>query len=503
MLPTSGNCNVWKKPNNEPIFFPKAFLVNNNVPPFLVYTLDILPKDIPAPKAIKILIKRMTGKMSRVYTKNGGTLLFTRKAFGKKMGSLFGFFQTLQLPLVGSTVALAIVWAFRNIQGPNGGDLSTQWYIYLIAFVIYFLCSMVPFFGFTSSNISLYILWFLKWLIIIASIVLAFCEIKNFGHNIGQGSTIKLSGFNYFDLIAALMTFFFAFGGFEVVASMSGDLKNSKKSMISTILMIILFIGIFYFFYYYAIMGALGPKGVAPTSKTSEPNPINNIFEKVLGIKPSFNDVKIGSIAVAVLLVITQISNKSGSRLQGVWGNTRIISSYSENGYLPDVFTRKNKYNQYMNALYFDLILCTFFTVLYLILNFFLKFLASGALQAVSYISFMQYLGVASACLYMGYKKDSKIKNKKWENVYFIFVIIAIIFILISYMVGGIYDFVNYLNKTPGYRDPDKLTVILTDGIIFLFFDIWYMLSLFQKKWHLKIETKVQIENPKMAAKII
>ena len=206
---------------------------------------------------------------------------------------------------------------------------------------------------------------------------------------------------------------------------------------------------------------------------------------------------------MAVLLVITQISNKSGSRLQGVWGNTRIISSYSENGYLPDVFTRKNKYNQYMNALYFDLILCTFFTVLYLILNFFLKFLASGALQAVSYISFMQYLGVASACLYMGYKKDSKIKNKKWENVYFIFVIIAIIFILISYMVGGIYDFVNYLNKTPGYRDPDKLTVILTDGIIFLFFDIWYMLSLFQKKWHLKIETKVQIENPKMAAKII
>ena len=92
------------------------------------------------------------------------------------------------------------------------------------------------------------------------------------------------------------MTFFFAFGGFEVVASMSGDLKNSKKSMISTILMIILFIGIFYFFYYYAIMGALGPKGVAPTSKTNEPNPINNIFEKVLGIKPSFNDVKIGSI---------------------------------------------------------------------------------------------------------------------------------------------------------------------------------------------------------------
>ncbi len=428
---------------------------------------------------------RAFGKLSQKYDANGGTLLYTRKAFGYRVGGVIGFFQLLQLPINSSTVAIAFVWAFNGIHA-GGVNLGDQWYIYILAFILYLLFSIVPYFGFTNSKISLFIFWFLKWSIIVGSIIASLFLIKSYGHNIGQyiapGKNMFTgkNSINFFGMIAAFTTFFFAFGGFEVVASMSNDLKDAKKNIASTIAWIVILVALFYIFYYFIILGCVGPKGISSNSR-NDLNPFISVFSKVFnkskGIGDNIIKVTAGVVAalLALFLIITQIFNKGTSRTQSAWGNTRIINAYSSAGYLSPKLQRKNKYGQFYKAFWLDFIIASVFTVFYLIVQLIivltkkqnLGFIGSGALQTVAYISFIQYLGSIAACLWLAHKKK-KIKISLFDTIYFSITAVLILFFMIMFLVGGFVQISEYIHGD----ENGSLTSILTTSFIIIFFII-------------------------------
>lgn len=393
------------------------------------------------------------GKMSQYFNRNGGVLLYTRAAFGQKAGGIFGMFQLLQLPIVASTVAIGFAWAFTGIN-----NLQNNVFILSGALILFLVLSIIPRYNFTTNRTSLLILWVMKWFIIVAMAILALVEIKHFTQNIAHNSA-RSSFQNYWTFTEATVTFFFAFGGFEAVASMTDDLEDSKHNMIKVLVMIIIFVCLFYIIYYFLIVGPLGvnsnPKSIDNVGipiggayKTNDSfNPINSIFAKIFynsdPSKLKFGAGALGTI-LSLLLVLTQIANKGASRLQAGWANTRIISAYASCGYLPYSFLSKNKYGQYVVAFWFDFVIAFIFSLLFIFFRIFkLNFLYSGALGVVAYISFFQYAGVLAAALWIKIRNKKIIPNRTHNisnamAVLFATVLAFIVTLLCSFVADGI-----------------------------------------------------------------
>ena len=459
------------------------------------------------------------GKLSSYFGRNGGPLLYTHAVFGKKAGAIVGMYQLLQLPVLASTVAIGFAWAFTGIHTGGGSDLSTQWYILIGALVLYFVFSIVPRYSFTTNQISLYILWILKWLIIVAMIIVALTELRHFGDNIARNGYVP-RGLTYWTFIVSFLNFFFAFGGFEAVASVSDDLEDSEKNIPKVLASIIITICIFYLGFYFIIVGALGvfdannpnnANGIpVGTTKLEEYNPVNSIFANLIS-RTSSTSLSFGAgaagIILALALIITQISNKAASKLQSAWANTRILAAYSDCGYLPVRFSKKTFNDRYGNSFWLDFIISAVFSIIFIVFKLTnAQVLYSGAVGIVAYLSFVQYLAAILSLLWLKITERDRygprfswkekrfvhskivnkriiIKNKELSVrpilfVCFVFTAIAIGTLLVSYIGAGIDNFILAIRGNAGGSGN---TIWVTAGILVLVFVFAILIIIFSK----------------------
>lgn len=427
------------------------------------------------------------GRMACRFNKNGGTLLYVRRTFGRSASGFAGMYQLLQMPLLTASIPITTVWLFSALKTGSGHHLDKMWYIYVLGFLVLLVACMIPALGFTSSELTLYILWFFKWAVVILIFILAFIEIKSFPHNIfhngynpmtkkSAGSSVKV----YEQLVTSLITFFFAFGGFEAVAAQTEDIKDGKSKIVSILLKMIMAVCVFYLFYYFFFLGALGASTSPSTpslvsDNSSDPNPINNLLAVIFN-KGTLILAGSGMIVLFVINVILQVLNKSSSRIQCGWGNAKIIASYAEVGFLPKVFYEKNKYNKRSWALGLDIAICLTFSLIFLGLSFGGKYLIFGVLDIISYISFMQYFIVTICCIVLHFKKSDKFKLATWELIYYLFIVTVIAVFVGSYTVIGFSNLHQYIIASSAEKaDPQfkaNLTVmidVIMLTIIFVF----------------------------------
>lgn len=410
--------------------------------------------------AIAFIVGLGYAKLSRHYDTNGGVFVFAYKAFGRNSAYFFGWMQYIKSPTVALTTILGMVWAFKGIHlgsEPIGNDGSYAWWLYVLAIGLFILIFWSLYFGFTGGKIALIILSVLKWFFFIFLIGLSLYwlkDAKSFFNNIFANgyspSTWKTSYKTFLSIAPAIMTFFFAFGGFEDFASMANDFENPKSTLPKAIIFVFVASTVFYLIVFYLILGSLGTTGkfgLDPNSTgTGDINPINNLIYKTFGSGT-------GAIALAfgLILAFSQVANKSCARLQTSWALSRQLSPLGSSGFLPRLIGRRNKYGQLKNALVFDFIIVSFFICLYLLIAIFVfhnqnSGRLSGALGIYSFIAFVVYFGTLISLIKIASRERTVINLNIYEKIMYWFGIIALALIIILYVYSGVSTYDGFIN---------------------------------------------------------
>ncbi len=358
------------------------------------------------------------GRLSNKFSTNGGAFLYARKIMGKKMSSVAGFFQYIQAPFIGLSALFGMLWAFQGIEAGALGNLAHSYITYIVALVCFFASWVVLSYGFTTTKLTLYILWALKWAVLIFIIIVALLRAPHFAQNINGANSFKpKGGIHFVSFISSLFTFFFAFGGFEGIATVADDVENPEKNVKKALVTIILLGTLFYIFFYYILLGSLGSTNHIPKPNAYKPlpfnnggdyNPINELL-KTIGITNSFT-AGIGSAVILVLIVLSQLANKSTSRIQNGWVNARILSVIAKGGFLPEVFEKVDKYSQFKASLWLDSVITFTLFIIFYPIYYYTKFNIAGALDLYTVSAFFQYLVVMICIL------KYKITNKKIKH---------------------------------------------------------------------------------------
>ena len=409
------------------------------------------------------------GKLAKYYGKNGGSLYYINKGFNEK-GAIIGFFQMIQNPLFSSIIPLAFVWIFTGVGLHSvTNDLSKEFYIFIIGFVIFLFISLIPLWGFTPANLSLYILWSMKWLILLIVFVLCCFRLQYFINNIFHNH-YKPSNFNYFSIITSTMIFFFSFSGVESMSAISEDLENPKKNILKTIITVGIIILLFYFLYYYFILGVLGVK-LLPVPGKNNSNPLNLIF-KSFGYTLTWGNGGINSLVI-ILLIIGQIGNKFSARSADAWENSRIISAFAKLEYIPKKFSNKNKKGILYNALITDIIVTVILIIIFLIGNYFSIIRLDEIMESATYITMIIY--IFSFLAFFKIQKinpDFKKQITLTNNIYIFMVFCLLIFIWINYNIFIIIKLIQHFQhpNNPAYKNAFQMLIpVIITIIVYIF----------------------------------
>ncbi|URM52757.1 APC family permease [Mycoplasma sp. SG1] len=380
----------------------------------------------------------------------GGSYIYVRRAFGNFTGYIAGWYQYIQGPFVCVTTVSAIAWAFKSWTGfSTSGNFYDNYQFWIIAFAILsvIIIIVILYFGLAPTTYSLWFLWALKWGVIIFSLVLCFSRM--FWSNSGDGgffSNIFNNGYtpknlNMGQAVDSLITFFFAYGGFEGIAAVANDVENPHKNMPKILLGIIIFTTIFYVFAFLLFLGALGAQNGLASG--SDVNPINMIFKNLFQTKLNWGVV---AMLLGLLAVVGQIANKLTSRIQNGWVNTRLIAPLAADGFLPIRFAKRNRYHQFKNALFLDSIISIVLVLIYFSIFLSVPFFKSGAgmdvlsgsLDLYSLVVFVQYGLTMFAAWKLASPKVGFLTVKKWERYMYFFGGIFLFFLLGYYLVNNV-----------------------------------------------------------------
>ncbi|WP_434414887.1 APC family permease [symbiont of Argiope bruennichi] len=409
------------------------------------------------------------GKLSQKIEGYGGSYLYVRKAFGNYLGFLTGWLQYIQAPLAATAAVAGIVWTFQNVSifGSNNFFEEHQTYIIIGSFLAFFAIIIILNFGIKLSYIFMNLLWFFKWLIIFFVMILALFNLKNFSSNFINSEKINPS---FKDIVNVVITFFFAYGGIEGITAISED-ASSKKKINFILMMIVIFSTLFYIIYYLLIVGANGKN--LNTSNTT--NSINITISSVLGS---------GVFATVLYFfsIVSQVATKLNAKLQNGWVNAKLIAPLALDGFLPVVFAKKNKHDQFSNAIYLDSIITIIVLIFYwvaIFLNSHYKKELDATFSIYTLVVFFQYIFTFLAILKFQSKKFNLIKLSIFENIWFSFVLIILIFLSLFWLISNFIDIFS-ANYDFVFQLGSLFTVFIIANIIYFFS---YLSKNFSKKF--------------------
>lgn len=388
-------------------------------------------------------------RLSAFYTNYGGSYTYAKHAFKRPAAFAVGWLQYAKCPMIMVSAVSGVVWAFSGTSVFNSYEVL----IFIITIFVFIALYAVVTFGFASTMWTAYILWFFKWVILLAVIVIALTRITHFAGNFNEPYTPPYDAIGFTGFVFAIVTFFFAFGGFEGIAVLTEDLHDSQTNMRRTILWLILSATVFYIVYHLLLLCSIGKTGVygmlphyietasgqrvinkEADPNIASPNPLNNLFFTVFGFG-------LGS-ALLIPAIFSQVCNKLTAPVQYPWVNSRMIACLARDGHLPYQFAERNKHHQFQKAIILDAVLAMTIIVIYVIMvavNPNYKNKLDATLDLYALVAFTQYLGTFAAYFSL-YRKDERVKKvtKPYDLALFGVVSLVLIFLLGSYVYGGI-----------------------------------------------------------------
>lgn len=293
---------------------------------------------------------------------------------------------------------------------------------------------MISTFGINFSKRFLFSFASIKWVIIGLAffIVIAFAFIDN--NFVNNFATTKAVGAA--TIFGSVVSFLFAFGGMGDISALSKDTKtkNFRKILMSVFYTIF----IFYFIFYIFFLGIREDVNVDPNTSA---------FAQVFILA-------FGSTGL-ILFAIGLFFNQSAGRISSTIATGRKLAPLAIDGYFPAFLGKKNKNDEYKNAIYFSVVLSIFSMIFLNIIPriFNLEDSFESILQIGTLGFVFQYFFTTLTVVVLAKKKLIK-KIPRWEiSIYYaglVIMFVVFLVVLVPPIVGEPWTLSNTI-KTPTF----------------------------------------------------
>ena len=257
-------------------------------------------------------------EVSGLFKSNGGAYVYTKEAFGNFAGFEVGFMKYIVQVIAWATMAVGFTTALSAIVPSMAkGSKHTG----MILFIILFLTTI----NLLGIDIVKYVnnvatIGKLVPLIIFIVAGLFFIKGENFQPVVPKGLTVTTFS-------EAAILIFYAFTGFEAIATASEDMENPKKNLPIAIAIAIGCVAVMYFLIQIVSIGTLG-KSLAGTE-----TPVVDAMNSFMGTKGG------------MLVTVGTLISIGGINVAASFQTPRGCMALAERGMLPPVIMKKGRRN--------------------------------------------------------------------------------------------------------------------------------------------------------------
>lgn len=370
---------------------------------------------------------------AKYVNKSGASYAYATAAFGENVGFYVGITRFVAASIAWGVIATAVVKTTLAIFGGNTQDFVSVTIGLLILMVVLLLVNVTgnKVFAFFNNLATIG-----KLAALITTIIVGFIVVMLTGHShfndINQ--LVDVSQLNTSTFVMAVIAAFYAFVGFESVASGAEDMKAPEKNLPRAIPLAILIIAVIYISIIAVIM-MINPTAVL-TSK------------HVVSLVTVFESPIISNIILCGALI-----SMVGISIAGSFSTPRILEAIANENQVPAWFKQRTKYDFPFNAF-----ITTFLVALIIPMAFQYNMVSIIVLSSVS--RFVQFIVVPIGVIMFYYNRE---RGEILPNVYknkFTDVVLPVIGLVLTVILLVKFDWKGQFSiATPHHIEPNYFAI--------------------------------------------
>ncbi len=370
---------------------------------------------------------------AKYVNKSGASYAYATAAFGENVGFYVGITRFVAASIAWGVIATAVVKTTLAIFGGNTQDFVSVTIGLLILMVVLLLVNVTgnKVFAFFNNLATIG-----KLAALITTIIVGFIVVMLTGHShfndINQ--LVDVSQLNTSTFVMAVIAAFYAFVGFESVASGAEDMKAPEKNLPRAIPLAILIIAVIYISIIAVIM-MINPTAVL-TSK------------HVVSLVTVFESPIISNIILYGALI-----SMVGISIAGSFSTPRILEAIANENQVPAWFKQRTKYDFPFNAF-----ITTFLVALIIPMAFQYNMVSIIVLSSVS--RFVQFIVVPIGVIMFYYNRE---RGEILPNVYknkFTDVVLPVIGLVLTVILLVKFDWKGQFSiATPHHIEPNYFAI--------------------------------------------
>ena len=373
---------------------------------------------------------------AKYVSKGGASYAYTKAAFGDNWGLYIGITRFFSAAIAWGVMATGVVKTVLNIFGADNTNFNYITIGFIILMTILFVINVC---GTRVLELVSNISTIGKLLALVTAIVAGLVVVIMTGqNNFSQVETITAdvtSNMSLESIVMAVIAAFYAFTGFESVASGSEDMEQPEKNLPKAIPLGIIIIAAIYF-------------GIVLVSMMIDPVAMVNTKEVVALVAVFKNNI------VRSIILYGSLISMFGINVAASFHTPRIIESMANENQVPKIFAKRTDKG-------FPLFSMVITAVLAIILPIAFKY-NMGSIMIISAIArFAQFVIVPLALIWFYYGKNKQEIVQDVKKNFFTDVIIPIIALLLTLVLLAKFSWVKQFTvDNNGVLAPNYLAIV-------------------------------------------
>lgn len=339
---------------------------------------------------------------SRYVSENGAAYTYSKKAFGNKIGSYIGVSGYVANSVIWSVTSTGVIKIIYSIFQIKETVISITIGLLILMFILYLINSFGLKILVQMNNLSTLVKSGVLVIVIIAGLFILFQTKQNNIEQVNQ--VVPNESINFSVFITAIVAAFYAYTGFETIASGSKDMENPTKNLSRVIPITVLIVGLIYI-------------GVVSVSMVI--NPINLVTSKEVVLLATVFENPI----LKQVIILGSVISMFGINVAYSFHIPRVLEAMAKEKVVPYFFAKRNKHQIPQRSF----LLSIFITIL-IAMSF--RYTMDNIMVAASVSAFIQYLVVPIDVLFFYFGKAKESVSLGNRN-FFLDVIIPILSILL------------------------------------------------------------------------
>ncbi|BAG07629.1 APC family permease [Finegoldia magna] len=373
---------------------------------------------------------------AKYVSKGGASYAYTKAAFGDNWGLYIGITRFFSAAIAWGVMATGVVKTMLNIFGADSTNFNYITAGFIILMTILFIINVC---GTRILELVSNISTIGKLLALVTAIVAGLILVITTGqNNFSQIETVTADVANNMDLgtiVMAVIAAFYAFTGFESVASGSEDMEQPEKNLPKAIPLGIVIIAVIYF-------------GIVLVSMMIDPVAMVNTKEVVALVAIFKNHI------VRSIILYGSLISMFGINVAASFHTPRIIESMANENQVPKIFAKRTDKG-------FPLFSMVITAVLAIILPIAFKY-HMGSIMIISAIArFAQFIVVPLALIWFYYGKNKQEVVSGVKKNFFTDVIIPVVALLLTIVLLAKFSWVKQFTvDNNGVLAPNYLAIV-------------------------------------------